>query len=85
MGRRIAKDRLLRKINRALDLSCVRAEVAGFYGSNGNVSVDPLIIVKLMLLDVRSERELIRIVPLRLDYLFHATIPHHQDPQLVGH
>jgi hypothetical protein len=47
--------------------------VANFYGSNGNVSVDPVIIVKLMLLlfldDVRSERELMRIVRLRLDYL----------------
>ena len=36
--------------------------------------VDPVIIIKLMLLlfldDVRSERELMRIVPLRLDYLW---------------
>ena len=74
LGRRIPKDHLLRKINRVLDLSFVHAEVAGFYGSNGNVSVDPVIIVKLMLLlfldDVRSERELMRIVPLRLDYLW---------------
>ena len=56
-----------------LDLGFVRSEVARFYGSNGNVSVDPVIIVKLMLLlfldDVRSERELMCIVPLRLDYL----------------
>ena len=74
LGRRIPKDHLLRKISKALDRSFVRAEVAGFYGSNGNVSVDPVIIVKLMLLlfldDVRSERELMRIVPLRLDYLW---------------
>ena len=74
LGRRIPKDHLLRKINRVLDLSFVRAEVAGFYGNNGNMSVDPVIIVKLMLLlfldDVRSERELMRIVPLRLDYLW---------------
>ena len=41
----------------ALDLSFVCTEVAGFYGSNGNVPVDPVIIVKMMLLlflDVRS-------------------------------
>ena len=49
--------------------------MAGFYGSNGHVSVDPvIIIIKLMLLlfldDVRSERELMRIAPLRLDYLW---------------
>ena len=38
------------------------------------MSVDPVIIVKPMLLlfldDIRSERELMRIVPLRLDYLW---------------
>ena len=74
LGRRIPPDHLLRKINKVLDLGFVRREVAGFYGSNGHVSVDPVIIIKLMLLlfldDVRSERELMRIVPLRLDYLW---------------
>ena len=74
LGKRIAQDHLLRKINKVLDLGFVRREVAGFYGSNGHVSVDPVIIIKLMLLlfvdDVRSERELMRIVPLRLDYLW---------------
>jgi len=64
---------LLRRINKILDLGFVRGEVADFYGNNGHVSVDPVTIVKLMLLlfldDVRSERELMRIVPLRLDYL----------------
>ena len=74
LGKRIAQDHLLRRINKVLDLGFVRREVAGFYGSNGHVSVDPVIIIKLMLLlfldDVRSERELMRIVPLRLDYLW---------------
>ena len=74
LGRRIPPDHLLRKIDRVLDLGFVRREVTGFYGSNGHVSVDPVIIIKLMLLlfldDVRSERELMRIVPLRLDYLW---------------
>ena len=48
----------------------MRTEVERFYGSSGNLSVDPVIIVKLMLLlfldDVRSERELMRIVAPRL-------------------
>ena len=74
LGKRIPLDHLLRKINKVLDLGFVRREVAGSYGSNGHVSVDPVIIIKLMLLlfldDVRSERELMRIVPLRLDYLW---------------
>ncbi len=49
-------------------------ETAKFYGQNGNESVDPVIIVKLMLLlfldQVESERELLRQVPLRIDYLW---------------
>jgi hypothetical protein len=35
--------------NKVLDLGFVRHEVAGSYGSNGHVSVDPVIIIKLML------------------------------------
>jgi len=44
------------------------------YGYNGNVSVPPSIVVKLMLLlvfyNVRSERELMDTVPERLDWLW---------------
>jgi hypothetical protein len=44
-----------------LPKSFVRAEVARFYGANGNQGVDPVILVKLMFLlffdDVPSERE----------------------------
>ena len=48
-----------------LNLDCVREEVARFYGRNGNESVDPVFIVKLMLLlfldNVPSEWELLRV------------------------
>ena len=48
--------------------------MAGCYGRKGNVSVDPVIVMKMMLLlfwdNVRSERELMRIIPLRIDYLW---------------
>lgn len=87
IARRIPADHLLRKINRVLDLSFVREEVADCFGRNGQVSVDPVIIMKLMLLlfldDVRSERELMRVLPLRLDYLWFLgygledEVPHH--------
>ncbi len=74
LGRRIPQDHLLRKINQVLNLGFVRGEVASCYGNNGHVSVDPVIIMKLMLLlfldNVPSERELMRVVPLRLDYLW---------------
>jgi len=75
LGRRIPEDHFLRKLNRTLDLSFVREEVATFYGRNGNVSVDPVVIMKMMLLlfldNVRSERELVKIIPLRIDYLWY--------------
>src|SRR5471030_88085 len=84
---RIPEDHLLRRLNHCLDLEFVRMEVSGKYGRKGQVSVDPVVIMKMMLLlfldDVRSERELMRIIPLRLDYLYFLgygledTIPNH--------
>lgn len=75
LGRRVPEDHILRKLNKMLDLSFVREEVAKFYGRNGNVSVDPVVIMKMMLLlfldNVRSERELMKIIPLRIDYLWY--------------
>jgi transposase len=51
----------------------VRAEVAHCYGKKGQVSVDPEVIMKMMFLlffdDVASERELMRVIAERLDYL----------------
>jgi hypothetical protein len=45
-----------------------------FYGTKGNLSEDPVVIMKMMLLlfldSVRSERELMRIIPERLDGLW---------------
>ena len=69
-------DHFLGKLNKTLDLSFVREEVSKSYGRNGNVSVDPVVIMKMMLLlfldNVSSERELMRVVPLRIDYLWRS-------------
>src|SRR5260370_40778581 len=74
LDKRVRSDHPLRRINQALDLDFVRPEVAKFYGTKGNVSEDPVVIMKMMLLlfldSVRSERELMRIVPERLDYMW---------------
>jgi len=71
---RIPSDHPLRKIKAAMDFAFVRAEVSDRYGGNGNVSVDPEVILKLMFLlffeDVASERELLRSLPYRLDWLW---------------
>ena len=74
LDKRVRPDHPLRRITEAVDFSFVRAAVAKCYGKNGNVSVDPVIILKMMFLlfydDVASERELMAVIPERLDYLW---------------
>jgi transposase len=61
-------------VRAALDFSFVRRKVAHCYGYNGNESIDPEVILKLMFVlfldNVKSERELMRMLPERLDYLW---------------
>jgi transposase len=57
-----------------IDFTFARQEVAHTYGANGNVSVDPAVILKMMFLlfydNVASERQLTKIIAERLDYLW---------------
>lgn len=85
--RKIPVDHPLRVIKKIIDFDFVYKEVEGTYGRNGNVSVPPPIILKLMFLlffhNVSSERELMKTLPLRLDWLWFLDydiddeIPHH--------
>ena len=87
LDRRVRSDHPLRRIREVIDFGFVRAEVAACYGANGNESVDPAVILKMMFLlfldNVASERELMRMIPERLDYLWflgyelETVIPHH--------
>ena len=74
LDKRVRSDHPLRRINGVLNLSFVRAQVAHAYGRRGNKSVPPEVIMRMMLLlfleDIKSERELMRIIPERLDYLW---------------
>src|SRR5258708_8518748 len=74
LEKRVRDDHPLRRINRVLDLSFVRGQVAHTYGRRGNKSVPPQVILHMMLLlfldDIKSQRELMRIVPERLDCLW---------------
>jgi transposase len=71
---RVPADHLLRKIDGALDLDFVIGMVIGFYGRSGHVSLDPRLIVRMMLLlflyNIPSERELMDQIPMRLDFLW---------------
>jgi len=74
LDQRVRVEHPLRRVLERVDFTFVRGEVADCYGYNGNVSVDPAVILKLMFLlfydDVPSERELLKIIPERLDYLW---------------
>lgn len=74
LDERIHKDHILRKISEKIDFDFIYEEVEDTYGTNGNVSVPPPIILKMMLIlvlyNVISERELMAALPLRLDWLW---------------
>ena len=74
LEKRVRSDHPLRRVAAAIDFKFVREEVAPYYGSKGNVSVDPEVIMKMMFLlffdDVASERELMKVIAERLDYLW---------------
>ncbi|HPC76573.1 MAG TPA: transposase, partial [Synergistales bacterium] len=74
IAQRVRRDHPLRKIAARVDFDFIYREVADKYGTRGNVSVPPPVILKLMLLlvfyNVRSERELMATLPERLDWLW---------------
>jgi len=74
LDERIRPDNPLRKIRDIIDFSFVRPKVEHFYGIRGNPSIDPIVLIKLMLIlfleSIPSERELMRRLPERLDWLW---------------
>ena len=67
LDQRIRKEHILRKVKNYIDFDFIYNEVKDKYGINGNVSVPPPVILKMMLLlifyNVRSERELVLTIP----------------------
>jgi transposase len=74
LDQRVPKDHILRKVAKYIDFDFIYKEVKDDYGANGNVSVPPPVLLKMMLLlifyNVRSERELMGTIPVRLDWLW---------------
>jgi len=74
LDERIPANCVLRKIRGMIDFDFIYQEVKDCYGGKGNVSVPPPVILKMMLLlilyNVRSERELMNTLPVRLDWLW---------------
>jgi transposase len=74
LEQRIPTEHPLRKIKQLVDFNFIRSKVADLYGSRGNESVDPAVILKLMFLlfyeNVKSERALMSQISFRLDWLW---------------
>ena len=74
LEKRVRANHPLRQVKAAIDFGFVREEVAHCYGKNGNESVAPEVILKMMFLlffdDIKSERELMEVIRERLDYLW---------------
>jgi transposase len=74
LEQRVRPNHPLRQVKQLVDFDFIYQKVAPTYGVNGNVSVPPPVILKLMLLlvfyNVRSERELMATLPERFDWLW---------------
>jgi len=74
LDKQVRREHVLRKVAKLVDFEFVYGEVKEHYGYNGNVSVAPRVILKLMMLlvlyNVGSERELMATLPERLDWLW---------------
>ena len=80
-------DHLLRRIDAVLDLSWLRSDLAPFYSHTGCPSVDPELMIRMLLVgycySIRSERRLCQEVELNLAYRWFCRlgledkVPHH--------
>ena len=72
LERHVPLDNLLRAIDRFVDLEAVRAHVAPFYSPIGRPSIDPELLIRMLLVGycfgIRSERRLCEEVHLNLAY-----------------
>jgi transposase len=83
----VPADHLLRRVDRALDLAGVRAQLATCYSRIGRPSVDPELLLRLLLVGylygITSERRLVDEVRVNVAYRwfaalpFGARVPHH--------
>jgi transposase len=68
----VPRDHLLRRIDAALDLSWLRAELAPYYSHTGCPSVDPELMIRMLIIgycySIRSERRLCEEVGLNLAF-----------------
>ena len=83
LDKHIPADHLLRSIDRFVELGDVRRELTPFYSSTGRPSVDPELMIRMLIIGycfgIRSERRLCEEVHLNLAYRWFCRLG------LVGH
>jgi transposase len=74
----VPADHLVREIDRVLDLSWVRQELAPYYSATGRPSIDPVLLIRMLVLGyvfaIRSERALCREVQVNLAYRWFCSL-----------
>jgi hypothetical protein len=74
----VPADPLVRKIDGVLDLSWVRQELAPYYSATGRPSIDPVLLIRMLVLGyvfaIRSERALCREVQVNLAYRWFCSL-----------
>lgn len=74
LSERVPADNLYRRLKEQLDLRFLYKETAGYYGKEGQVSIDPVVFFKLILIgyleNLNSNRRIISHVSMRMDLLY---------------
>lgn len=74
LSERVPEDNFYRLLKKELDFKFLYRETEQYYGTEGQVSIDPVVFFKLMLVgyleNINSDRRIISFASLRLDVLF---------------
>lgn len=74
LAERVPEDNFYRRLSHSLDLHFLYQETAGYYGKEGQASIDPMVFFKLILVgyleNLNSDRKIIDHARLRLDILY---------------
>ncbi len=92
---RVPADHLVRRLDAVLDLSWLRAELAPYYSHTGCPSVDPELLIRMMLIgycySIRSDRRLCQDVDMNFAYRwfcrlgFEGRVPDHSTFSVTRH
>ena len=90
LERHVPTDHLLRSIDRFVELGELRRELAAFYSTMGRPSVDPELMIRILIVGycfgIRSERRLCEEIHLNLAYRWFCRLGsrRHDDPACIS-